>query len=124
MATIHRVTSVLPVSDVQAAIDWYKHSLGFSATIIHNDAESDVPIYALLTTGQVEFHLCRRIEDDPTLCSPANCYLYVDGIEEIHARLIELNADMSDPVEMPWGNVEVQLHDPDGNRLILSQPES
>ncbi len=67
-----------------------------------------------------EIHLCKTQQDDEKLSSPSNCNIYVHDIQVLHAHLLRMNADVSDITEMPWGTLECWLHDPDGNRIVLS----
>jgi len=117
---------VFAVADLKSAIAWYAQSLGFSVAYIsrdEGDESGESWNYALLENGSVEMHLARQLAEDRTLCSPSNCYVFVSDIENLHARLTAAEADVSDLQGMPWGSIECWLHDPDGNRLVLSQRE-
>lgn len=122
---ISQIAPVLPVSDVKAAIDWYGRALGFEPGHINRE-EGDVSgaswNYALLDKDDSQLHLARTVVDDATLSSPANCYLFVSDMKALHAHLAAMGANVSGVQEMPWGSAECWLHDPDGNRLVLSAP--
>lgn len=120
MTKIVRVSPVLPVQDVRSAIGWYEANLGFQATFV-NDEVGDC-VYGLLGAGQLEIHLCKRQLDDDTLRGPANCYFYVDDLRSLHTHLMAQGVDVDELSEMPWGSLECWLHDPDGNRIVLSCP--
>ena len=124
-AEIDRVSPVLSVSDVKEAIEWYDRALGFTPSFVNREEGDGTGTswnYALLDNNDIEIHLGKRVTDDQTVSSPSNCYMFVRNINTLHAHLLGLNADVSELTEMPWGNVECWLHDPYGNRLVLSAP--
>lgn len=124
MVTLDRVVPVFPVADVQAAVSWYQAALEFEASFIYQDNESDASWnYAVLINDSVEIHVSKKLTNDETLTSPANCYVFVIDIEPLHRHLVQVGTDVSELEELPWGNVECRLHDPDGNRLVLSCPQ-
>ena len=123
MPNISNITPVLTTDDVKTAVDWYARAFGFSSTFVNKeegDSSGETWSYALLTTGEVEIHLCKRDPNDQTLSSASNCYFHVDDIQVLHAHLSQMGADVGELQEMPWGNLECWLHDPDGNRMVLS----
>ena len=125
ISNVNRISPVLPVSKVKEAIEWYEQALGFSLSFINDQDEDEIGdswTYALLENGNSEIHLCKIQPNDETLCSPANCYLYIEDIQPVHTHLSSMDANVSDVMEMPWGNLECWLHDPDGNRIVLSSP--
>lgn len=112
------------MSDLKAAIDWYGQALGFTPLYINREEGDETGRswnYALLENGDTEIHLGRTVADDATLSSPSNCYVFVSEVAALHKHLSAMNADVTDLEEMPWGSRECWLHDPDGNRLVLSQ---
>lgn len=122
---ITRMAPVLPVDDVPAAIDWYQSALGFSPEYVNQDGQENSAAsvnYAILTSGQLEIHLAKKDEQDKTLCSPGNCYLFVFEIKKLHVHLSSMKAQVGPLEQMPWGHLECWLHDPCENRLVLSEP--
>jgi catechol 2,3-dioxygenase-like lactoylglutathione lyase family enzyme len=116
---------VFAVADVKAAIDWYSNALGFAPKYINREEGDDTGIswnYALIENDTVEIHLARKLQEDETLSSPSNCYLFLNEIHSLHEHLTKMNANVTDLGKMPRGNTECWLHDPDGNRLVLSDP--
>ena len=125
IAVTYRVAPVLTVGNLKAAIAWYREALGFEPVFINRadgDQTGESWVYALIDHDDAQIHLSKIVRDDRTLSSPSNCYVYVEQIEQLHDRLQELGADVTAVEEMPWGNRECWLHDPDGNRLVLSEP--
>jgi catechol 2,3-dioxygenase-like lactoylglutathione lyase family enzyme len=98
---------IFRVGDGEAAAAWYKR-LGFEVDGVHRFAP-DLPRYMYLRRGDVWLHLSEHSGDarPDTLV-----YLYVDDVDVI--------ADEFDtPVEtQPWAR-EIELTDPDGNRLRI-----
>ncbi|HMS82411.1 MAG TPA: glyoxalase superfamily protein [Nitrospira sp.] len=91
------------------AIRWYAR-LGFTIEGEYRFAPG-VPLYVCLRRGHVALHLSEHTDDarPNTLV-----YLYVDDLDRIVA---EFNVNVK---ELPWG-YEVQLTDPDGNRLRVGK---
>ena len=79
--------------------------------------------YALLDNNSAQLHLAKIVSGDATLSSPCNCYLFVENIHALHEHLTALQTEVSPLETMPWGNLECWLHDPYGNRLVLSAEE-
>lgn len=122
---IQQIVPVLTVQDIQASIQWYERTLGFETGYVNRDGGDEATAtwnYALLDNEGMQIHLCKTTPADATLSSASNCYVYVDEIQNLHARLADMGADVTDLQQMPWGT-ECWLHDPDGNRLVLSEAE-
>ena len=123
---IQQIAPVIPVANVKDAIDWYQRALGFQSGYINrddSDAAGDSWNYALLENNAVQLHLSKIDAGDATLSSPGNCYLFVKDIRGLHKHLTEMQAGVGPLQAMPWGQLECWLHDPDGNRLVLSANE-
>jgi Glyoxalase superfamily protein len=88
---------------------WYAR-LGFATEGEHRFAPS-LPLYLFLRRGTNALHLSEHKGDarPNTLV-----YLYVDNVDEI-AKEFDVQID-----DQPWAR-EVQLTDPDGNRLRIGQ---
>ncbi|TWU09669.1 Glyoxalase-like domain protein [Symmachiella macrocystis] len=126
VANIQQIVPVIAVANVKDAIDWYQRALGFKAGFINRDAADETGEtwnYALLDNNGAQLHLAKIVSDDATLSSPCNCYLFVENIFALHEHLTTLQADVTPLQAMPWGNLECWLHDPYGNRLVLSAEE-
>ena len=96
---------IFRVGDAQAAARWYER-LGFSVVAEHRFAEG-LPLYLFLRRGDIHLHLSEHLGD----ARPGTLvYLYVDDVDSI------ANEFGVEVVDQPWAR-EIQLHDPDGNRL-------
>ena len=100
------ITPILRVADGHAAAEWYAR-LGFTVTGEHRFAP-DLPLYLFLQRGDNVFvHLSEHTGD----ARPGTLvYLYV---EDLGAVADEFGVRVR---TQPWGR-EVELTDPDGNRL-------
>jgi hypothetical protein len=98
---------IFRVADVGAAAAWYER-LGFSVEGVHRFAP-DLPRYMYLRRGDVWLHLS---EHDGDARPDTLVYLYVDDVDVIAA-------DFGAKVQtQPWAR-EIELTDPDGNRLRI-----
>jgi catechol 2,3-dioxygenase-like lactoylglutathione lyase family enzyme len=96
---------IFRVEDGRAAAAWYER-LGFEVVGEHRFTP-DLPLYLFLRRGEVHLHLSEHTGDAPT---GSVAYFYVDDVD----RVAE---EFGVPVRrQPWGR-EVELTDPDGNRI-------
>ena len=96
---------VFRVDDGHAAARWYAR-WGFRVTGEHRFAP-ELPLYLFLERDGVRLHLSEHTGD----ANPgALVYFYVDDVDAIAAEF-----DMAIE-EQPWAR-EIELTDPDGNRL-------
>lgn len=100
---------VFRVSDGRASAQWYKR-LGFKLVGEHRFAP-DLPLYAFMARGDIALHLSEHAGD----ANPSSlAYFYVDDVDPIAAEFgVAVN-------EQPWAR-EVELVDPDGNRIRVGQ---
>ena len=100
---------IFRVSDGRRAAQWYAR-LGFVVEGEHRFAP-ELPLYLFLRRGSNALHLSEHLGDarPNTLV-----YFYVDDVAAIAA---EFGAPI---IDQPWAE-EVQLTDPDGNRLRIGQ---
>lgn len=102
-----QLVPILKVAAVQSALDWYGR-LGFVKEFEHRFSE-DFPAYVGITRDSMAIHLSEHAGD----ATPDTLmYLYVDDVDAIAK---EFDADVE---EQPWAR-EVELTDPDGNRLRI-----
>lgn len=98
---------IFRVADGRAAAGWYER-LGFTVEGEHRFSP-DLPLYLYLRRGDCWLHLSEHAGDarPDTLV-----YLYVDDVDAIAA---EFGARVR---TQPWAR-EIELTDPDGNRLRI-----
>jgi hypothetical protein len=103
------VVPVLRVSDAAVATAWYER-LGFEKVFEHR-FEPHLPAYVGLRRDGAQIHLSEHTGD----ANPHGLvYIWVDDIDAVGA---EFGVAVD---EAPWAR-EVQLADPDGNRLRIAQ---
>lgn len=115
MTDTHRVTTILPSSDLDASEAFYRR-LGFACV-------SDYGNYRILADGQGwHLHLNkvdgwpRRIEDNPV-----GLYLYVEDVDAVADRVRELIILKEDPCRKPWGTYEFAVSDPSGTLVRIGR---
>jgi hypothetical protein len=105
-----QVIPILRVADAGRAIEWYGQ-LGFSVEWIHR-FEEHLPAFVSLSRGHGRIYLSEHEGD----ASP-DTLLYLR-----HSELDDLAATLGAEFHhVPWGR-ELHVHDPDGNRLRISDP--
>lgn len=104
------VIPILHVADADIAGAWYRR-LGFTTTFEHR-FEPGFPLYVGIRRDGAQIHLSEHAGD----ASPDTLvYLWVDDIDRIAA---EFGATAH---QQPWGR-ELELVDPDRNRIRVAQP--
>ena len=107
-----KVIPILRVEDAGVAIAWYKR-LGFEPTSVHR-FEPGLPAFVTIERGPMTLFLSEHKGDarPDTLV-----YLAVADVNPL-AREFRVNVE-----EAPWG-YEIELRDPDANRLRIGMPKS
>ncbi|SHF61479.1 Catechol 2,3-dioxygenase [Jatrophihabitans endophyticus] len=112
----------VPVSDVDAAKDFYVDRLGFVPD--HDDQLQDGVRFVQLTPPGSGCSIC--IGEGLTTMTPGSLeglQLVVADADAAHAELSARGAPVSDVEELPWGRF-VYFSDPDGNAWNIQQPVS
>ncbi len=115
VATRPTVNPILPVSDMDRAIAFYR-SVGFAVTAYD-------PGYAWVRTcGWEFFHLASAPSLRPGE-STAAAYIHVADVDEWDRAITTQAPDVAvaDVVAQPWGIREFSIADPDGNILRIGQ---
>ncbi len=107
----------VPVSDVDAAKDFYVNKVGFNAD--HDHRVSDTLRFVQLTPpgSACSIAIGEGISDAPPGSAP-NLQLVVSDINEAHRHLKENGVDVSDVQILDWGHF-VYFADPDGNQWAV-----
>ena len=107
-----RLVPIFRVADGGAAAEWYRR-LGFSVVGEHRFAP-ELPLYVFLERNGVELHLSEHTGD----ARPGTLvYFWVDDVD---ALADEFDVEVRD---QPWAR-EIELTDPDGNRLRIATRRS
>lgn len=121
--SLTRVTPILFVRDVEAAAGYYAQRLGFTVDFLHGE-----PVfYGAVSRDGVVLHL--RHVDQPNFAELAareeSLILATIEVTDVRALFTEVEAagaDLVQPlIQQPWGGLDFQVRDPDGNRLSFVQ---
>jgi uncharacterized glyoxalase superfamily protein PhnB len=107
------VIPVLPVANVDAALDYYRDVLGFSVEGRHQDESGNV-VFGSVLCGGANFYFSRT--SGPI---PANrCYVFADEVDDLCAAYKSRGARIiDDPEDQPWGYRQFTLEDLNGHIL-------
>lgn len=103
------IIPILHVKDGYATAQWYAR-LGFTIEAEHRFAPH-LPLYLILRRGNVHLHLSEHAGD-----ARPHTLVYC-WVEDVDAIALEFAATIT---EQPWAH-EIQLTDPDGNRLRIGK---
>ena len=110
---------VLAVHDLDRAAAWFSSVLGCRRS------DPDPGNWVFCTAGPVTFMLgrCPDVPPASTLGDHSYiAYLYVDSVDDFHARALAEGADvLKPPTDEPWGRREMGLRSPDGHRFMLGE---
>ncbi|MDA1361161.1 glyoxalase superfamily protein [Glycomyces luteolus] len=111
--SIEQAIPILRVEDAAAALPWYER-LGFVKQWEHR-FEPGFPLFVEVARGQVRLFLSEHKGDAPP-----------DGVIYLRVRDVDaVAAEFGVAAEaMEWGAKEIELCDPDGNRLRIGTPRS
>ncbi|HEY3488138.1 MAG TPA: VOC family protein [Gammaproteobacteria bacterium] len=108
---------VLLITDLEESLAFYTQALGFERDWSWQDP--DGKIFQQLSQGRVRLYL-KQADAVP---SPGCMYLYVDNVDRWYEQLLKKNLPVNAlPSAKPWGNREMCLSDPDGNRIHICTP--
>jgi catechol 2,3-dioxygenase-like lactoylglutathione lyase family enzyme len=115
MATFERVAPVVPVRDLDAALDRYRR-LGFPVR-----AYTGGERYGFADRGGVSLHLTEWAGHDPASTASA-VYLYVSDADAVHAEWTGAEGRLGEPRDTPYGLREFAYVDPDGTLHRVGSP--
>lgn len=117
MPVLSRVAPEVPVTDVNAAIDYYCQKLGFELA-----AKLDSGDYAIVERDGIALHL---FQQHPESFVPIGLHLFTDDLESLHAELCGRGATIcQDIARKAWGNRDFRVSDSTGNILKFTEPIS
>lgn len=115
------VSAVVTVSDVGAALAFYRDRLGCSLQWQDDPAH---PNYAIVFRGPLSLHLqpASRNAGAHAALGKSALYVWVDDAVALHAELASAGVAIAVPLcETPYGTREFALRDPDGNGLSFAE---
>lgn len=108
---------VLQVSSATRSCEFYCGQLGFRKNWEHQ-FEPGLPWFVSLSRGAVTLFLTEH----PESAAGALVYLHADDVDALAQELQAGGVVIEQgPISQPWGMREMQLKDPDGNRLRFGQ---
>ena len=110
----------VPVSDVDAAIDFYVNKVGFN--LDHDHKVNDNLRFVQLTPpgSACSITIGKGIAEDMKPGSIKGLQMVVKDAQAAHNQLSKNGVQVSDVQTMPWG-IFVFFSDPDGNKWALQQ---
>ena len=128
MAKIEKVIPVLVCADIAAEHDFLVNALGFTSGGVERTPEGQA-VHAEVRAGDLVIWL-HRVSAELRLASPrslpAACsglVVYVEYVDAHHARARAQGAKPeSDPKDMPYGQREYEVKDPEGHRWWFATP--
>ena len=117
---MQRVVPVLRVAEFAAAQRFYVEALGFATDWVWQP-DAAAPGFAQLSRGGLSLYL--SADADEGASGEGSVYLYVDDVDAWQRELEQRGVALEAPARnQPWGNRELSLRDPDGNRVTLATP--
>jgi uncharacterized glyoxalase superfamily protein PhnB len=121
--SLTRITPILFVRDVEAAARFYASVLGFTVDFLHGEP----PFYGAVSRDGVVLHL--RHVDQPNFAELAAreeslilATIETDDVRALYSAFEATDADLVQRlVQQPWGGLDFQVRDPDGNRISFVQ---
>ena len=107
-----KVIPILRVRDAAAAVSWYKR-LGFRQVSVHRFAP-ELPAFVTIERGPMRLFLSEHSGD-----ARPDTLLYL-SIHDIYPIAKEFGTMVE---EAPWG-FEIEIRDPDANRLRIGMPKN
>jgi PhnB protein len=114
------VTPMLTVTDVKAAVNFYKKAFGFTSRGVMNGPDGK-PIHAELRLRDTTVMLGPEMPQMGARsartvgASPVTLYLPVEKVDKVVANAVKLGATLQQPVgDMFWGDRCGTVVDPDG----------
>ena len=128
MSGIQKLIPILVCQDIAGEHDFLVNALGFSSGGVHRSAEGQA-VHGEVRAGNVVIWL-HRVAEELKLVSPRSIPAassglvgYVDDVDSHYARARSRGAQIdSKPRDMPYGQREYGVRDPEGHRWWFAQP--
>lgn len=113
---MNTVVPALRIHDYETAKKFYVDGLGFHIDFEWRH-EPGFPVFMQISRGGMRLYLTEHEGD----CSGSGLvYLYVQDVDAWQADFLTRGVVAEGPPQnQPWGNRELPLRDPDGNRLRI-----
>lgn len=120
--SLGRITPILRIFDEAKAKEFYVDFLGFKVDWEHR-FEPGLPVYMGISKDSCFIHLTEHHGD----CSPgAAIRIFTDELDAYQQELLAKQYKYARPgiQEQPWGSRDMTIHDPFGNRLTFTTPNT
>ena len=115
MPTLQAAVPILAVSDVAAAVEYYKRVLGFEIAWQWGEP----PRLASVCRDQVELNLSQSTGAKPAI---SRVYFQMTGIDAYYAGLAAAGAKVAVPIgDRTYGMRDFRIVDPSGNELSFGE---
>ena len=122
MARFTGLAPVLLAPDVQAALDYYRDTLGFEVEAYEDDRD----VYGYARRDGCNIHIAHADHTRPNSDLVSNLfdvYIWVDDVEAVHEELVGRGAQLiHGPTEREYGQREIRVRDLNGYVLGIGQP--
>ncbi len=117
MTPLSGFAAVFTVTEVAAALAFYRDRLGFSVGFVMGEPAD----YAMVQRDSVCLHLMPAAWGKGG-AGASSVYVFTPAVDALHAELLGRGATVAlGPQDEPYGMREFQLRDPDGNALTFGQ---
>jgi uncharacterized glyoxalase superfamily protein PhnB len=114
---------ILEVSDMDAALAFYRDALGGALRYRFPPEGEGDPVYVSLAVGSSALGIGST--DSPLPPGNLMLWFYVDDVDRVTTELAAAGATViEEPTDREWGERTALLHDPFGTRLHLGAPIS
>jgi catechol 2,3-dioxygenase-like lactoylglutathione lyase family enzyme len=100
------------VKDVARTVAFYRDKLGYTVVATMGEPAN----FALLENGGAQVAIGASAE-----VQPSGCYIYVNGVRELHDRLTAAGLNPTPLTQQPWGLLDFVVYDPDGHMLAFGE---
>ncbi|MBN8570923.1 MAG: VOC family protein [Ignavibacteria bacterium] len=117
---MNKVKPIFRIFDYNKAVEFYVDFLGFKIDWENRGDDGKAPVYMQVSRGDVTLHLSEHHGD----ASPgSNIFVEYKDVMEYNKELVDKKYKYNRPGvdEMPWGALEMKVHDPFGNRISFNQ---
>jgi len=109
-----RAVPVLAALDLDGQVAFYRDKLGFALGHVYPDFR-----YAVMKRDDIELHFYGC--DDRHIAENTSCYLRVSAIAALWSEYRKRGVDVRPLETKPWGMMEFEVIDPDGNLLRFGE---
>jgi catechol 2,3-dioxygenase-like lactoylglutathione lyase family enzyme len=122
MPSLTGLAPVLVVPEVGETLAYYRDQLGFETRgWDQNPAQYG---FAVRDDCHIHFNQGEQPRPNSEVVQPDlfDVYLWIDDVQALHEEFVERGADLlHEPIERPWGMLEIRVLDPNGYILAFGQ---